>query len=865
MDRFFQSLRPFIRGVVRRAVWVLLAALALSAVSLYFAQSLRIDTDFAKLLPADYNSVQALEQLRETVGGESDVQVLVQSPSFEANRRFIEDLIPRALALTTEDAEGGGAQPYFTRAEFRRDADFLRDNALYFASSEELDQLETYLDDQIEQAKLEANPFYVDLGEDDAEPDTAAQNLQQVYEDLTVDEYSLSPDSTAMSVSFYPSGSKTDVGFVEDLDADLQALIAEMDPASYHPQMQTSVAGRTIRQMIELKTITNDVLGSFGVGVAAVLLFVVGYFFYKGVQARSGGRLSRRVLLAELARTPVMALLIGLPLLMSLAWTGGVAYLAFETLNLMTSTLGLVLFGLGIDFGIHFFARYAEERGDGRSVAEAAEQTFTSTGQAIAVGALTTAAGLYVLTAADFKGFSEFGFIAGTGILFALVAMTVVMPALLALAERTGLLNLQGASAAAGTPAVTSRRRFPAARGIVVASLVAVVAGAALLPLVNFQYDFGALEPDYEAWDARTRIGQAIEEDGGGGRNPAYIVTDDPSEVPAVVAAVREAAAQDTLSPTIDHVESLQDRFPLSDEGQQAKLQRIAEIRELLGGRYLRADSSEDLQNLRRAAETRQPIPLAEVPGYLKDRFISKGGAVGGIVMIYPSVGLSDGRQSIAFAHDVGEIEAAGQTYYASSTSLVAADMLELMLDEAPWMVLATFLIVALLMGLNFRSLRWAALALVPLVVGVLWMLLLMEVFGLALNFYNIIVLPAVLGIGNDAGVHLVHRYREEGRGSIRAVLRSTGEHVAMGSLTTMIGFGGLLLSFHPGLHSIGTLAVAGIGATLLAALLFLPAMLQWLEDRRATPADPAEASATNGQSGEAAQPTAGEAAARRA
>ena len=53
-----------------------------------------------------------------------------------------------------------------------------------------------------------------------------------------------------------------------------------------------------------------------------------------------------------------------------------------------------------------------------------------------------------------------------------------------------------------------------------------------------------------------------------------------------------------------------------------------------------------------------------------------------------------------------------------------------------------------------------------------------------------------------------------------------------MGSLTTMIGFGGLLLSFHPGLRSIGLLAVIGIGTTLVSALVFLPALLQWLENR---------------------------------
>jgi predicted RND superfamily exporter protein len=107
-----------------------------------------------------------------------------------------------------------------------------------------------------------------------------------------------------------------------------------------------------------------------------------------------------------------------------------------------------------------------------------------------------------------------------------------------------------------------------------------------------------------------------------------------------------------------------------------------------------------------------------------------------------------------------------------------------------------------------------------------------MEVFGLMVNFYNMIVFPAILGIGNDAGVHMAHRYREEGPGSLWTVLRSTGEHVTMGTLTTMVGFGGLLLSFHPGLNSMGTLAVLGLGTTLLAAVVFLPALLQWLEDQ---------------------------------
>ncbi len=832
MNRIFQALRPFIRMVVRRAGWVLLLALACSAVGVYFARHLSIDTDLANLVPDDYPSVQALERLKETVGAESEAAVAIESPSFEANRAFAEDFIPRALALRGERYD----EPYFSRVDYRNDPTFLEDNALYFATPDELDKLETYLRDKIEDAKLEANPFFFDLeDEEEAEPDTVGQELQAVYDEIVAKEYPISDDSTTMVLRFYPTGAQTNIGFLEDMYRDLERLVEEMNPASYHPEMRVTLAGRLLRQLTEVRAIEDDVTKSFGAGVTTVLLLVILYFFYKGYRARAGSTFNARILLSELARTPVMALVIGLPLLMSLSWTFGVAYLAFGKLNLMTSMLGLVLFGLGIDFGIHFYARYTEERAHGHGVSEAAEITFTSTGQAITAGALTTAMGLYVLVLADFKGFSEFGFIAGTGILLALVAMLVVMPALIAVFERVRLLNLETTVEGAGAPS-QAERRFPGARGVVLASLAAVVAALVFLPRVSFEYDFGKLEPEYTEYNARRDIVRRVYKPSPY-RNPAYIVLDSPDEAPAVVAALREKMVQDTLSPTIGRVESLQDRFPLTPEAQQEKLARIARIRALLEDPFLQAQDDPDLARLRRAAQTRSPITLDQVPDFLKKRFSSKTGEIGNFVIVYPSVGLADGRNSIAFSEDVGTVVTAdGKVYHAGSTSLVAADMLRLMQAEAPIMVAATFAIVVLLMMLNFGSVSWAALAVIPLVVGVLWMFLVMELFGLKLNFYNIIVLPAILGIGNDAGVHIVHRYREEGPGSIWRVLRSSGEHVAMASITTMIGFGGPLLSFHPGLHSIGQLAVVGIGATLAAALVFLPALLQWLEDRKRVP-----------------------------
>jgi predicted RND superfamily exporter protein len=438
---------------------------------------------------------------------------------------------------------------------------------------------------------------------------------------------------------------------------------------------------------------------------------------------------------------------------------------------------------------------------------------------------LTTAAAMYVLVVADFQGFSQFGAIAGTGIINALIAMLLILPSMLVLFERTGILRLkQQTETKRSAP---SHRIFPARRPILIGSIVAIVAAIVFLPRVSFEYRFSELEPTYEEYNDRSAVIRKVR-GRSSGRNPAYIVVDTREEIDPLVQAIKLVISSDTTSPTISKVESLQERFPLSADRQQDRLYRLEDIRDQLSDPFIEADSSDDIRRLRRAASTRDVIELENVPEFLRRQFTSKTGDVGNFVMIYPSVGLSDGRASIAFSDDVGTIVTSdGSTYHAGSTSLVAADMLRLMQKESPWMIAATFLIVCLLMYLNFRSVKWTVMALIPLVVGILWMLFLVELTGLKINFYNLIVFPAVLGIGNDAGVHLVHRYREEGVGSILSIVRSTGEHVVMGSVTTMVGFGGLLLSFHPALHSIGQLAVIGIGATLLAAILFLPAMLQ--------------------------------------
>lgn len=823
----FDKLRVVPRFVVRHPYVVLLVGALLTALGVWKALELRVDANIVTLLPPEYASVQALNRLQETVGAETTVDVAIRSESFATNRRFAEAFIPRMMALRGPDGER-----YFTRVDYRRDLRFVSENALYFATFDELDRLERFLRDQAQQVRQATDPLRIRLFPTPADSAVLARRreedrLRNDLAQVALTEYVLSPDSTTLVVRFAPTGAQTDIGFVERLYADVDSLVVAMRPATFSPELVVTPAGRLLRQTIEVRSITSDVRNSFGAGVLSVLLVVVLYFLYKSVQARTGGRFVPSVVLSELLRTPITALLLSLPLLMAMSWAAGVASLAFGTLNLMTSTLGLVLFGLGIDYGIHFYARYAEERGRGRSVPDAVEETFVSTGSGITVSAFTTAFALFVLQIADFRGFSEFGLIGGVGILFALAAMLTVLPALLSIAERTGALNLRMRGEASD---YDPERRFPFSRTILMLCVLATAASVVLLPRVRFEYNFTKLEPEYDEYDRRAA---ALEPALGQGerRNPAYILLDSPSDVRAVAEAFEAVAADDSL---ILAVESLQERFPTDSVTAALKLQRLADIRTILADPFLAADTTGQVARLRQAASARAPIPLDSVPAFLTRPFMTRDGDVGDFVIVFPRGNMNDGRRSLRFAQRIGEVTTPdGMQFYAASTQLIAADMLRLMQEESPLMVGLTLVLVVLLVAISFRSLRWTLIAISPLAVGLAWMLGGMVIGGVSLTFYNLVVLPTVLGIGNDGGVHIAHRYQEEGRGSIRRVLRSTGEHITMGALTNLIGFGGLLLSQHPGLRSIGVLAVVGIGTTLASTLIFFPALLQVLEDQR--------------------------------
>ncbi|WP_138429365.1 efflux RND transporter permease subunit [Fodinibius saliphilus] len=832
MKKILKIFRPLIGLNYSKPYWVLGVSILLAAILGTFAIQLKIDTDLANLLPEKNPHVKALDKLQATVGGETTMEVVIKSPSFEDNKSFARALIRKSLKLYDDKKDN-----YFLeRAEFRKNTEFLENNALYFATSDELSDIKEYLHKEITKAKEEANPFLVSFeDEEETDADSEMTDFEESYDALIPSEYPISPDSTVMKVTFYPTGSKSDLSYLRRMFSSYDSLLAEMKPASYNKDMEVRYGGRLKRHMAEINSIMGDVFSSFATGISSVIILVMVYFSFKKYLNYRWGNSEEKELgfWKHLLRLPVPALVIGVPLLVSLCWTFGVTYFILGSLNTMTSVLFVILFGMGIDYGIHYYARYIEFRAEGTPILEALHKTYDNTGSAIVVSGLTTAFSLFVLILAQFRGFSEFGFIAGSGIILALACMLFVMPALLVIFERYNwiVFNERIVDESTAEQKESLFTRFPMSRSIVVMGLLISVIVGMNFQQLGFQYDFGELEPEFPEYEEYKKVaGQISSSDK---RNPAYILADNQKQVLEIMDKLRHKMKRDSTSPTILDVEALPERFPPSESMAHEKLKEIARVRELLDDPFLRDQEDDQLDRLRKAAQTNEQLQISQMPDYFKSRFLTKEGEIGNFVIAYPSVGLADGEKSIAFKNDVGKVTLDnGKTFYAASTSIIAAEMLELMRKESPWMVGATFLMVFILMYFAFRSLRWTLIAMLPLTVGLLWLFGIMMLSGMMFNFYNLVVLPAILGIGEDNGVHLAHRYREEGKSSMWDVLSSTGQHVTIGSITTMLGFAGLLLTNHPGLRSIGTMAVIGIGMTLVTALTFLPALIQWLEDR---------------------------------
>jgi uncharacterized protein len=599
--------------------------------------------------------------------------------------------------------------------------------------------------------------------------------------------------------------------------------------------------------------------------------------------------LAFRHLLASLAMLAALTL--------SLAWSLAVTTLLVGHLTILSMMFVSIVVGLGTDYGTFFLFRYREERVLGRTFIGALERTAARSGPGILLGALTAAVTFYILMTAEFQGIRDFGFISGTAILFAFLSMVTVFPAAVLLLDRwqkaPRLPAVDNGPNAARPPERADdrgRREVPALewlarhpKTIIVTAVVATGASLWAAPRIAFDYNLLNLQANgtesvvwerkaaaaagrsvFAALSTATSLADLEAKQAAFARLPSVsdvqsvlsVLPDRQADklpllhrLAAIADGIRLGAPRplDLRAVTVA-LETLKRRLavvstPRGGEGPPEEILVIARATSALLDRlqarergavevaladYQAQLAGDFAQQWRRLQVATRPAPLTlgDLPEELRRRFIGKSGRL--LLQVYSRHDPWEHASQARFVEALRTVDPdiTGQPVVGYESTRLIASSFRLGL-------LYAFALVAGIAALMIRRVQETILAMVPLIIGTLWTVGIMELFGLRLNLVNVWAFPLIIGSAAEYGLYIVLRSfepPEHGGGSRLA--RSTVLAVMFNGLTTITGFGSLLVAHHRGVWSLGLLLVIGSVMTLTTSLVVLPTLMRLRGER---------------------------------
>lgn len=634
--------------------------------------------------------------------------------------------------------------------------------------------------------------------------------------------------------------------------ADIRNAIAQT--LHDYPDIHAGLTGRPVLAADELATTDRDMQRATIIAIILIaILFVI--FFRSAVRSLAA----------------VFSLLVGI------AWTFGCVALVYGELTLLSVVFSLILVSAAIEYGIHFVARYQEELARGTPVEKAITGAMVAVGRSNVTSSLTTAAAFATIAWTDFTALAELGVIAAGGILLCFLSQITLLPALLVLSDRKRSPDVLMRTPFLSLPIISRLAQHP--RWLL---FVSIIVSASFLPfifrvsfdhnLLNLQarglesvhFEHLILEKSKETtWFAHAIASspeEALKKAPDFRRLESVRKVDDISRIlpapqeqklkkianlapafeslsfaPMPVSLDREQLEK-AVKLFADEVSQLQEKAFAAGHVEAVKelsnfeerLRRFVEALSIADdaglGRLLKIqqDFLADLQHQVRILQSGMhpvPITLEDIPEEMKKRFVAQDGR--SLLTIYPKENIWEPEALERFVADVRNVDPS-----VVGTPIEVYESAKLMRETFFRSALAAFVVILLLVWLDFRSLRFGALAVLPLVVGIFWLLGCMGLFGISFNMANFFAIPILIGIGVDSGVHLAHRIRLEK--SFSAIGSSTGRGVVLTVLANAVGFGLLLIAAHRGLASLGMVMAVGSLCCLVAAFIVLPAVGIW-------------------------------------
>ncbi|MEF8879589.1 MAG: efflux RND transporter permease subunit [Candidatus Thermoplasmatota archaeon] len=174
----------------------------------------------------------------------------------------------------------------------------------------------------------------------------------------------------------------------------------------------------------------------------------------------------------------------------------------------------------------------------------------------------------------------------------------------------------------------------------------------------------------------------------------------------------------------------------------------------------------------------------------------------------------------------------------ATGQGVVSSDINKVTSEANQFIAPSIFIIVFVILFLNFRRLSYVILPMLTLLIATIWLFGTLVILGMSFSVMHVALIPLVLGLGVDYAVHLFHNYRSEiddGKNPSEAILNSVkdvGGAMFLAMVTTVIAFLSFLSATVPGVKNFGILLALGVAFTFITAITILPAM-RYLLDRK--------------------------------
>jgi predicted RND superfamily exporter protein len=789
------------------AGWAAVFAIAVWLVAFH----LPLKADLAELLPKDAPAVRDLHRLEARVAAQDTALILIVAKTPEQRAAAQADMAKRLAALPSRLVDHVEADDAETRA-------FLRAHRHLFVSLEDLQAAHDALAERIKSAKLAADPLYVQIdddlaAEDKKRTDDAKHKLDELDQkrkdaEARFDKSSnVNADGTIGLIVLKTAFAKTDVAHGHELVELMRREQAAVMQA--YPGVDVGLAGGVVSTTAEHDALLHGmVLSSLVTGLLVGLVLIL-YF-----------------------RSVLLLVLLSASLIAGTTVAFGIAALTVGQLNAATAFLGAIIAGNGVNYGILLIARFLEERRRHESI-ESMARAIQGTLRPTLVASLGASIAYGSLAATSFRGFADFAMIGAIGMVLCWISTYVLLPPLV-------LRWYRRRESPPGEPllgSILSRvlgfRHAPTV--CIVATALAIGGGLVVWQYVEadpFEYNIKNLRSDgAEALLSESWMKVSNKQFGAGISGQTYIAADRPEQVPMIVKALRDVDAKAPKDDrTIGTIRSVLDVAPPRAE-QVAKLALLAQIDQQLDDPALdnlEPDEQARLDELRPPRDL-QAIDPAHLPPELAAKLKERDGRVGLIIGVRPAANLDEwnGHDLIRFAGAVRRIKLPnGDEITTSGPDMIFADIVHsIRTDGAVVTGLASLglvVMVLLVVGRNRRAI--AVLAATAL--GSLGLVAVCALANLKVNFLDFVALPITLGLGVDYAINVAHRHDHQERRSARETLRTSGAAVFVCSLTTIIGYGSLLVSDNLAIRGFGKASLIGEITCLTTALIVVPALL---------------------------------------